>query len=271
MPDKKKTTILPLAAAAIACAAGLAAALFETLANDMIYGGAPTTAFRLGMGALERLLLTLACVALIAWAGYGRLFRPALKGGRVAALAALCVALANFPFIALAGGELAYTSDPALLALFGLNCLAVGLFEECAFRGLLFPLLLSAFEKRDVRRADVLAILASSAIFGLFHLVNLFAGAGIGPTLLQVGYTFLVGCMFAALTLFTRSVLPAVLIHALYDVGGTAVSLGVADGPQWNAPSVAIMVAASLFTAAAVIVTLVLRKRGATDAFLERH
>ena len=132
----------------------------------------------------------------------------------------------------------------------------MGLFEECAFRGLLFPLLLSAFEKRDVRRADVLAILASSAIFGLFHLVNLFAGAGIGPTLLQVGYTFLVGCMFAALTLFTRSVLPAVLIHALYDVGGTAVSLGVADGPQWNAPSVAIMVAASLFAAAAILYRL---------------
>ena len=120
------------------------------------------------------------------------------------------------------------------------------------------PLLRAVRDSFNTRtfRAGGYSAVAALIVIAIAIAVNLFAGAGIGPTLLQVGYTFLVGCMFAALTLFTRSVLPAVLIHALYDVGGTAVSLGVADGPQWNAPSVAIMVAASLFAAAAILYRL---------------
>ena len=130
-------------------------------------------------------------------------------------LPCLLVAVCNFPFSALLSGE-ARITRPELLWLFALDCIAIGLFEETLFRGILLPLLTDLLKKYGA----VLPILLNGAIFGLWHLFNLFAGAGIGATLLQVGYSFLIGTMFACVFVRTKSVWWCVLLHAVFDFGG---------------------------------------------------
>ena len=51
--------------------------------------------------------------------------------------------------------------------------------------------------------------------------------------LLQVGYTFLIGAMFAVMTLKTKNVWLSVIIHAIFDFGGL-LTLEIADGDPWG-------------------------------------
>ena len=136
-------------------------------------------------------------------------------------LPCLAVALANFPYSALISGEATITR-PDLVWLFVLNCFAVGLVEEAVFRGLLYPVLRRRFG--EGRLALPLAVALSSAVFALMHLLNLAFGGGVGDTLLQVGYSFLIGCMLAATYARTESLTICVVLHAIFDVGGGIVT-----------------------------------------------
>jgi uncharacterized BrkB/YihY/UPF0761 family membrane protein len=70
-------------------------------------------------------------------------------------------------------------------------------------------------------------------------------GASVGATLLQVGYSFLVGAMCAVVLLLCGSVLPCILLHAVYDFGGLLIpTLG--SGRIWNAPTVVLTAALSV-------------------------
>lgn len=238
---KKRRALIGVAIAAYIVCLGLV--IFEMAGGEALFGGEPPAAFTLGMSASERLLLAAAFACLAGVAGYGRLFMPHIKGGVIAFVAAMALALANFPFFTLASGELTYTAGAGLTALYLVNCVAIGLFEESAFRGLLLPLLFGLMKGK--RYAGLLATVAQSAVFALFHIFNLFAGAGFGATMMQVGYTFLMGCLFGALTLLTRSVVPSMIAHAVYDVGGTMVTYGVASGANWDTPSIVVMAVVS--------------------------
>lgn len=123
----------------------------------------------------------------------------------------------------------------------------MGLFEETAFRGFVFPLVL---EKTGNKKYGVfIAVIVSSALFAILHLLNLAQGASVGATALQVGYTFLVGCMCSVILIATGSLLVPVIVHAAFDVGGTMTSLGVAAGSHWNTPSIIIMAAVGTLAA----------------------
>ena len=204
--------------------------VFETLGKDMLYGGVPPVAFTLGVGAGERLLLS------------------AARGGIIAFIVSVAVALANFPFLTLYTGELVYTANAGESALYLLNCIAIGIFEEVAFRGILLPLIYLYIPNR--KHAGVLSILLSAVAFALLHAFNILTGASVTATLLQVGYTFLTGCMFGVLTLLTRSVVPCIIVHALYDIGGTMVASGVAAGAHWVTPSAIVMAVVSVIACA---------------------
>ena len=99
-------------------------------------------------------------------------------------LPALAVVVNNFPFLSAARGD-AYLVRGDLVWLYAVDALLIGVFEELAFRGMLFPILLE--NRRGTSRQIFRTTVTVSAVFGLVHLVNLFEGAGIGPTLLQVG------------------------------------------------------------------------------------
>lgn len=152
------------------------------------------------------------------------------KGGFLRALLwslpCLFVALANFPYSALILGS-ARIDRPELLPLFLLKCLSVALMEELFFRGLLLPFLRGKFEGVRVRgkkEGFALSVLVTAALFSLMHLFNLFYGATLGATALQLGYTFLLGVMFAVLFERTHNIWLCVFIHALFDVGGIIVT-----------------------------------------------
>jgi membrane protease YdiL (CAAX protease family) len=149
-------------------------------------------------------------------------------------LCALAVCVNNAPWLALLWGE-ARVLRTELLPLYALSSLAVGAFEELFFRGVALPLWL---ERRARTRGELFfAVLGTSAVFALLHLLNLAQGASVGATLLQVGYSFLVGAMCAVVLLLCGSVLPCILLHAVYDFGGLLVpTLG--SGRIWNAPTV---------------------------------
>ena len=181
---------------------------------------------------LSRTGLAAFLVLLLLGFGQNRVLRATKFGlGRAAlwCLPCLLVAIVNFPFSALIGGE-ANVDHPALLPLFILSCALIGITEELLFRGLLHDSLKHAFMK--YRCGYILAVLLSSAIFGLWHLVNLFFGAGVGATLLQVGYTFLLGTMFAVTLDKTRNIWFCVFLHTLFDIGGTLVLRLGSGNPQ---------------------------------------
>lgn len=90
-----------------------------------------------------------------------------------------------------------------------------GITEELIFRGLLMGgfLHLAAGKPWRIRGAAVF----SSVIFALMHLNNLGHGQALSVTLVQVMYAFSIGMLFAAVYARTRSLLPAIFLHALVD------------------------------------------------------
>ena len=159
-----------------------------------------------------------------------------------AILPALVIAVNNFPLIALATGNARITRGE-LLWLLILDALCIGLFEELAFRGVFFPLLLQKFG-RD-KRGVIWVTVISSAVFGLVHLVNLIEGAGFGGTVLQVGYSFLIGGMCAIVLLKTGNLFWCILLHTVYDLGGALIST-LGEGTLWDLPTVVLTVVLSI-------------------------
>ena len=128
-------------------------------------------------------------------------------------LPCLLVAVNNFQFSAFFQGKMQLAHKDAIaFILFALDCLSVGLLEECVFRGVLFALLLQYLPKN--KKGFLCVYFLSSVIFGLAHLLN-----GVGA-LLQVGYSVLTGGLFAFCLIKTKNILCPALIHAVYNFCG---------------------------------------------------
>ena len=260
--SEKKKNVLPIVAL-IVCVAAVITIIVTEILKATVFGGHFSVTGNLVSGIVERLLLAAACVLLILVYGYGATFRPGLGKGLLPTLGGFAVALANFPFFTLASGELEIVESGGVVTLFVFHCLFIGLFEEIAFRGFVFPLLLDKL--RDKRHGAALAVISSSGIFALVHLLNLFSGAPFGATALQIGYTFLVGCMCNVILIATKSLLFPILIHAAFDVGGTIVSLGVAKGSNWSAPSIVVMAVVGTLVGAYMIYYFFRHERDAIE------
>lgn len=185
-------------------------------------------------------------------------YRRGVIPGRKGALRALLwsipcffVALVNFPYTALASGS-ARILRTDLLWLFLAKCLSVALLEELFFRALLVPFVRVRMKGN---LAAGLTVLITAVVFGLSHLINLFFGGGVLPTLLQTGYTFLLGCMFAVMFLKTGNVWLCVLVHFIFDVGGVIVT-DLGSGPFQDTVFWILTVAAGLICAVHIACTI---------------
>ena len=162
-------------------------------------------------------------------------------------LPCMAVAVNNFPFIPFLGGDAYISSKPIEIILYALACLSVGFFEEMAFRGCIFTVVLERTKKNAW--GVFVAIFISSAIFGIVHLVNVMAGGSVGAVILQVCYSFLIGGMCSVILVKTSNIWYCVLLHAVYNfAGGVVPECG--GGMIWTAPEIA------LTTVVAVIVTV---------------
>lgn len=90
------------------------------------------------------------------------------------------------------------------------GCLLVGFNEEMVNRGTLIVALRSRFGETGVW-------LLSSAMFALFHLPNIFFGIGL-LAIAQVFIAFGMGSVFYLARRTTGSLVPAMLLHALWDL-----------------------------------------------------
>ena len=239
-------------AAAVAGAGAVALILYYIFSPRI---SADDTADALWQGVIPRAALTATIFALLVLSGYTSALKVNKPAPRTAAwlLPCLAVAVANFPFSALAGGA-ARIDRADLLWLFLLKCLLIALCEEALFRGMLLGALRDVL--KDSKHGFILSVLLSSAAFGLFHLLNLLEGAGIGPTLLQAGYTTLTGAMFACVTLKTGNIWSAAALHFIFDIGGLIVpdigSGPFQDGVFWALTAVCAAVCAAHLMAYAV-------------------
>lgn len=171
---------------------------------------------------VPRLAVGIFLVALMSERGYSKTFKVKWRGKHLLwSIPCFLVATVNFPFTALMKGT-AVIERIDLLWLFVLKCAAIALLEETFFRALLLPVFAERFAKN--KYGMFLSVISTSVLFALMHLINLLFGAGVGATILQVGYTFLIGCMLAVMQLKTKNVWLCVIVHALFDFGGTIVT-----------------------------------------------
>lgn len=192
--------------------------------------------------AVSRLLCAAIVVCLLVFMKI-RLF------GRVKQIAfvvpCLLVAINNFPFISYFHGNMRFVRTETVDVLcFALYCLSVGLFEEFVFRGVVFSALASIFPKD--KKGLVKTFVVSSVLFGIVHLANIFGGAGIVPTLLQVLYTTLMGGVFAFVLLKTKNLFCCAFVHGLYNFGGllldTPERMGLGTGVVFDTGTVLLTV-----------------------------
>ena len=168
----------------------------------------------------------------------------------------LIIAIDNFPFASYFGEQLKplVNTEPIHFVLFALNCIFVGLFEEIIFRGIFFALLAGTFT--NDRKGFLKTYVISSLIFGGVHLFNVFFGAGIGPTLLQAGYTVLTGGLFAFAFIKTKNILFAAFTHAVYNFAGLLFTAeqGLGAGSAiFYLPNVIVMAAVSILVGTFVL------------------
>lgn len=135
-------------------------------------------------------------------------------------LPALVIAINNLPIIPLVAGRSEITAGWDRIILLFLECMAIGFFEEMAFRSVI---MLGIMEGRRSTRKDILiSILLSSAIFGLVHIVNIFISPSV-MVVLQILYSALIGGMCAIVLLLTRNIWACVMLHGLFNFFGALI------------------------------------------------
>lgn len=180
-----------------------------TYVNDEVQNGIINRTMPLVAGAVAVILLLVWNKSKLFGAPQGLLFL----------IPCLIIAINNFPFCSFfAGKSKLFHTSVTDFVLFAVYCIAIGMFEECAFRGVLFPIVAERFSKD--RKGLQKTFVASSVLFGLAHLFNLLMGAGFGPTVLQVGYSTLIGGLCAFCLIKTHNVLLCAFVHAVYDFCG---------------------------------------------------
>lgn len=90
-----------------------------------------------------------------------------------------------------------------------LSMIFIGFLEEIIFRGFLFKMM----EKDNINRA----IIVTSITFGIGHIINLFNGADLIPTLLQILYATSIGYLFVTIFHKSESLWPCIITHILVN------------------------------------------------------
>jgi uncharacterized protein len=121
------------------------------------------------------------------------------------------------------------TTNPARILVLLVISLLVGFVEEAFYRGLILRALLP--------KGIWPAVIISALLFGFSHAINLFSGENWQYVLLQITYaTMIYGFASAALVIYTKTIIPLVVIHFLIDFGsfwqanGTTHTTGITAG-----------------------------------------
>lgn len=262
-PPPKKRRDIPRAVARVLTLLGLLVLLYFELAKPVL--STDETLQRLYTMTATRGVGAVVFFAILVSLGY-KVMNPVRKPLGKALLFCIPAALVvvnNMPILSMMRGDAYFVhGEPWYLLWFSLECLAIGLFEEAAFRGV--ALLLIAEKRRTTQKGLFMSIVLSSAVFGVIHLANILAGASPGAVLLQIGYSFLIGAMCAVVLFKTGNLWLCVILHAVYDFSGNLMpTLGA--GTWWDTPTVVFTVILAVFTTVFYVVAFLRMDPRETD------
>ena len=166
------------------------------------------------------------------------------------------VVLNNIPFFPFASGELNFASDVTAktIIFYILACFCGVALEEIVFRGLVFSTLLRKY--KDKKYCVFFAVLISSALFGVTHIVNLLGGASIGSVVMQIGYSFLIGGMCAVALYLTGCINYPIVLHFIFNLGGLLSGYGMISGTIWTTPTIALTAIIAVIVSVYTIILL---------------
>ena len=117
-----------------------------------------------------------------------------------------------------------FSSQPIEIIIFYIGfAILIGFVEESIYRGIMIKILLPL--------GILPAILTSSILFSVTHMLNLLSGQSLGQTGLQLAYSFLIGIVLAQLFIKTGNIFPLILFHSLHNLiqflgsGGSSATL----------------------------------------------
>lgn len=165
------------------------------------------------------------------------------------------VAAVNFPWYSTFGTGTFSIIRSDLIGLYILYILFVAILEELIFRGIVLVLLKDWF--RRAKHAPIIITAVGAGAFALFHLTNLFMGAGIGDVLLQCLYTFLIGAMLTITMLKTKNIWICVTVHALFNFGGLIEKEKIGSGQAWDVVFVILTIVSGVLCAGHMIYSLI--------------
>ncbi|QOS82211.1 CPBP family intramembrane metalloprotease [Paenibacillus sp. JNUCC31] len=99
---------------------------------------------------------------------------------------------------------------PSKVTFFICFTLLVAFVEETIYRGLIFKILL--------RKSAVAAVVTSSVLFSITHIMNALSGQSMADTMLQLIYALLLGAALALLMLKNGNIVPLILFHFIHNL-----------------------------------------------------
>ncbi len=122
----------------------------------------------------------------------------------------LAIIIPDCLIILITGGHFA---APTLTSV--LTALMAGTTEEVIFRAIPGSY---AMRQYDEEKKIPVVVLLTSALFSLVHATNIFAGAAVSSTIVQLFSAFGTGLLLCAIFLRSGNIIPPMIIHFLYDV-----------------------------------------------------
>ena len=101
-----------------------------------------------------------------------------------------------------------------LLHVIALSCTA-GIMEEMVFRANVLPNLMRL--KRDYK-GMIFAVVFTSVMFGLIHIINVSGGGSVVRTIQQTVTASITGAFYAAVYLNAGTILPCIIMHTVHDI-----------------------------------------------------
>lgn len=152
------------------------------------------------------------------------------------------ICLNNIPFVSVLGGNSKFIINKNF-PVYCILCLAISVFEEICFRGLVLQNL------ENFKKINTLfkKIVIGSLIFSACHLVNAFS-FNVVYLLMQLGYSFLIGLICCFSYYASKSLYMPIILHFIFDFGGLMTDYGVACGNIWDKTSIITTVILSIFT-----------------------
>lgn len=124
----------------------------------------------------------------------------------------LCIPMIIIPLVNLCFGiHINYSLQQILLI--SIAMLGVGFSEEILFRSFLIKAIMNKNSK--------VAILLPSIIFGILHITNLFGGANVVITILQIIYATSFALMCSMFFYKTNNIIPCMICHSITNITNT--------------------------------------------------